>query len=176
MRATWASCSTTGRISRSSHLPLFSSSGWRRSRLIRKGLCRPASQRCKQASGPLALPRCSPRVSILATKTSRRCVAPAGFETTGRSLPGGALAFVVGLGLLDADQPVAVGVDLPELLVGAQELLARHVAVAVAVHLLEPQRPAGQCRPAGLPDPPLRHECHRPEGGPGAAGPQRQPR
>src|SRR5579884_1747677 len=49
---------------------------------------------------------------------------------------------VVGLGLLGADQAVAVGVDGAELLVGAEELAARHVAVAVGVHLAEPQRPA----------------------------------
>src|SRR5262245_57341435 len=44
-------------------------------------------------------------------------------------------------GFLQADQPVAVRVDLAELFVGAQELPARHVAVAVAVHLVEPRRP-----------------------------------
>src|SRR5262245_37885816 len=48
---------------------------------------------------------------------------------------------VVADGLLQADEAVAVGVDLLELLVGAQKLPPRHVAVAVAVHLAEPQRP-----------------------------------
>src|SRR5262249_40330943 len=51
------------------------------------------------------------------------------------------------LGLGGADEPVAVGVDLPDLLVGAEELLARHVAVLVAVHLAEPQRPRRALRP-----------------------------
>src|SRR4051812_40085230 len=42
--------------------------------------------------------------------------------------------------LIQADQAVAVGVDLAELLLGAEELRPRHVAVAVAVHLVEPGR------------------------------------
>src|SRR5262249_29095802 len=53
------------------------------------------------------------------------------------------------LGLLGADEAVAVGVDLLEVLVGAEELLARDVAVAVAVHLPEPQRPAAGAGRAG---------------------------
>src|SRR5262249_15326345 len=46
------------------------------------------------------------------------------------------------LRLLGADEAVAVGVDLLEVLHAAQPLAARHVAVAVAVHLAEPHRPA----------------------------------
>src|SRR5262249_10318937 len=42
--------------------------------------------------------------------------------------------------LLGADEAVAVGVDAAEQLVTTQELAARDVAVAVAVHLLEPHR------------------------------------
>src|SRR5262245_45375339 len=56
------------------------------------------------------------------------------------------LLAVVRLGLLGADQAVAVRVDLLEHLVGAQPLGARDVAVAVAVHLAEPQRPLRQRR------------------------------
>ena len=69
---------------------------------------------------------------------------PAGSSAIVRALRQvGARSRVVALGFFDADQPVAVGVDRPELLVGADELLARNVAVAVAVHLLEPQRSTG---------------------------------
>src|SRR5262249_7061459 len=50
------------------------------------------------------------------------------------------------LGLLEADQAVAVGVDLPEQLLAADPLAPRHVAVAVAVHLAEPQRPLAALR------------------------------
>src|SRR5262245_11764289 len=48
------------------------------------------------------------------------------------------------VGLLAADETVAVGIDLAELRVGAAELAPRHVAVAVAVPLAEPLRPLGQ--------------------------------
>src|SRR5947209_8334726 len=44
------------------------------------------------------------------------------------------------LGFLDTDQAVVIRVDAVELLVGAEEFLARHVAVAVEVHLTEPER------------------------------------
>src|SRR5207253_5874456 len=39
-----------------------------------------------------------------------------------------------------ADEPVVVGVNLVEFLTGAEELTERNVAVAVAVHPLEPKR------------------------------------
>src|SRR5262249_32643234 len=42
--------------------------------------------------------------------------------------------------LLGADEAVAVGVDLVEQLVAAGELAPGHVAVAVLVHLAEPER------------------------------------
>src|SRR5262249_54018349 len=42
--------------------------------------------------------------------------------------------------LLGADEAVAVGVDLVEQLVAARELAPGHVAVAVLVHLAEPER------------------------------------
>src|SRR5579872_6954678 len=42
--------------------------------------------------------------------------------------------------LRGADEAVAVGVEQPELLLAAQELARREVAVAVAVHLDEPRR------------------------------------
>src|SRR5262249_38205588 len=44
------------------------------------------------------------------------------------------------LRLLGTDQAVAIRVDAFELLVGAQELATRQVAVAVRVHLAEPER------------------------------------
>src|SRR5438128_2688054 len=44
------------------------------------------------------------------------------------------------LGFLHTDQAVVVRVDAVELLVGAEKLPARHVAVAVEVHLAEPER------------------------------------
>ena len=46
------------------------------------------------------------------------------------------------LGFVDVDQAVAVGVEATKVLRRAQELAARNVAVAVAVHLAEPQRAA----------------------------------
>src|SRR5262249_44751737 len=81
-----------------------------------------------------------------------------------RSSPGRPFPPVVPLRLLDADEPVAVRVDLPELFVGAEELLARHVAVAVAVHLLEPQRPAWPRRPPIHHAPARRQHGHAPQG------------
>src|SRR5215475_12194707 len=48
--------------------------------------------------------------------------------------------FVEGFGFLDGDEPIAVGVDSLELLVRAEELAARHIAIAVAIHLHEPRR------------------------------------
>src|SRR5262249_34603364 len=54
------------------------------------------------------------------------------------------------VGLLDADESVAVGVDAAKLRVGAEELAARNIAVVVAVHLAEPKgagSPLGQFRP-----------------------------
>src|SRR5262249_31350650 len=58
---------------------------------------------------------------------------------------------LVALGFLDADQAVAVRVDLAEQLFAEQELLARDVAVAVAVHLAEPQRATHRWLRLGLP-------------------------
>src|SRR5437899_9562653 len=48
---------------------------------------------------------------------------------------------VVTIGLLSADEAVAVGVDAAELLARAEKFAARHVAIAVSVHLAEPERP-----------------------------------
>src|SRR5262249_2978051 len=53
-----------------------------------------------------------------------------------RSLPSLPLRF---LRLFNADEPVAVEVEALEIVVGAEELAARHVAVAVAVHVAEPE-------------------------------------
>src|SRR5262249_10857785 len=54
------------------------------------------------------------------------------------------------LRLVGVDQAVAVGVDALEVLGGAQEL-AGDVAVAVAVHLLKPERAAAPVERRGLP-------------------------
>src|SRR5262249_16800292 len=53
------------------------------------------------------------------------------------------------LRLFDADKSVAGEVEALEVVVGAEELAARHVAVAVAVHVAEPERAAGRHRSAG---------------------------
>src|SRR5437868_6540492 len=45
-----------------------------------------------------------------------------------------------GFGFVGVDQAIAVAVDAVEVGLGAEELAARNVAVAVAVHLAEPQR------------------------------------
>src|SRR5947207_348740 len=52
--------------------------------------------------------------------------------------------------LFEADEAVAVGVDAAEVLLGAQPLAARDVAVAVDVGLAEPQRPRGPLFPGRL--------------------------
>src|SRR5262245_37707104 len=54
-------------------------------------------------------------------------------------------------GLVGTDVAVAVLVDLLEVFQRAQPLAGRHVAVAVGVHLAEPQRPGGRAtRPRQL--------------------------
>src|SRR5262245_46677924 len=40
----------------------------------------------------------------------------------------------------EADEAVAIGIDAIELLAGAQEFATRHVAVAITIHLAEPER------------------------------------
>src|SRR3954468_18723766 len=58
------------------------------------------------------------------------------------SLPIGCpgVLLTIGFGFRQADQAVAIGVDLLEQLLAEQEFLAGDVAVAVAVHLAEPER------------------------------------
>src|SRR5437879_849200 len=46
-------------------------------------------------------------------------------------------------GLFEADQTIAVRVDVPEVFLGAEPLAAGDVAVAVDVHLAEPERARG---------------------------------
>src|SRR5262249_40610885 len=62
---------------------------------------------------------------------------------------------VVAFRFLEADQAIALGVDLPAPLVAAVALRARHVAIAVKVHLAEPQgtgRRLRRSRPGRAPE------------------------
>src|SRR5262249_43178717 len=69
---------------------------------------------------------------------------------------------VVALGLFQTNQAIPIGVDGSELLVGADELAPRHVAVTVAIHLAEPKRAGRRRRRLRTPAPTesLRHHDH----------------
>src|SRR5262245_38892734 len=51
---------------------------------------------------------------------------------------------IIGLRFLNADQAVAVGVDLAEELLAPKPFLARDIPVAVTIHLAEPERAAAR--------------------------------
>src|SRR2546423_935821 len=67
---------------------------------------------------------------------------------------------VVGFRLRGRNQAIAVRVDPPKLLTGAEELPTRHVAVAVEIHLAEPQRSPRLRGPDGRTNkrPPVDHD------------------
>src|SRR2546430_499287 len=103
-----------------------------------------------RSQGPFALPSLviPDRSTLPRYKTSSGGTAT---EKSGRHLQAGrnrrssslALATFLGkFGLLAADEAVAVEVEFLEIFRGAQKLGARDVAVAVTVHLAEPQRAA----------------------------------
>ena len=56
---------------------------------------------------------------------------------------------VESLRFLDAEKFIAVGIDLLELLGSTEKFTARHIAVAIAVHVREPGRDFHRCPGGG---------------------------